>query len=535
MVRSGRRVDLSGIPGTKVGKHSTGGVGDKVSIVLAPVAAACGVVVPKMSGRGLGPHRRHARQARSDPGFRVALSIDEFLATLARSRLLPDQPDQGHRARRQDALRPARRHRDHRKHPADLRVGDEQEDRRGQQRARARRQVRQRRVHEDAGRGPGAGAVAGGDRHRQRRRTEAFITAMDAPLGGAVGNALEIAECVDTLRGPRAAGLEAIVVRLAARMVQLAGRRGTMRPRRETRVREALASGAALAKFAAMIARQGGDRRDRRRSDAAAAGRPAARRRRAARPAICAASTPKLVGRASMLLGAGREKVGDTDRSGRRHHDPAEARRRGRRPANRSSNCITTTTDGSSEAIRLAEARNRRSEASPPGRRRWCSITLRNVEPRGASATAVPRRSQRGTTSAAVGLLLIAAIAVAWSTNRRAIRLRTVAWGFGLQLLFAVIVLKTGVGQAAFQVLGDRIRQLLEFSTVGAGAGLRPARRPRRLGRHHDAGAGRRRRAVQRHLRLPDPADDHLHRRAVRDPLLLRHHAARRARPLPWS
>ena len=67
-----------------------------------------------------------------------------------------------------------------------------------------------------------------------------------------------------------------------------------------------------------------------------------------------------------------------------------------------------------------------------------------------------------------VGLALIAAIAVLWSTNRRAIRLRTVAWGFGLQVLFAIIVLKTGAGQAAFQVLGDRIRQLLNFSTVGA-------------------------------------------------------------------
>ena len=67
-----------------------------------------------------------------------------------------------------------------------------------------------------------------------------------------------------------------------------------------------------------------------------------------------------------------------------------------------------------------------------------------------------------------VGLVLIAAIAVAWSTDRRAIRLRTVAWGFGLQVLFAIIVLKTGVGQATFQALGDRIRQLLEFSTVGA-------------------------------------------------------------------
>ncbi|MGH9173509.1 MAG: Na+ dependent nucleoside transporter N-terminal domain-containing protein, partial [Vicinamibacterales bacterium] len=67
-----------------------------------------------------------------------------------------------------------------------------------------------------------------------------------------------------------------------------------------------------------------------------------------------------------------------------------------------------------------------------------------------------------------IGLVLIAAIAVAWSSNRQAIRLRTVAWGFGLQVLFAVIVLKTGVGQATFQALGDRIRQLLEFSAVGS-------------------------------------------------------------------
>jgi CNT family concentrative nucleoside transporter len=67
-----------------------------------------------------------------------------------------------------------------------------------------------------------------------------------------------------------------------------------------------------------------------------------------------------------------------------------------------------------------------------------------------------------------VGLVVIAAIAVAWSSDRRAIRLRTVAWGFGLQVLFALIVLKTSVGQAAFRTLGDRIRELLEFSTAGA-------------------------------------------------------------------
>ena len=310
MVRSGRRVDLSRIAGPKVGKHSTGGVGDKVSIVLAPVAAACGVVVPKMSGRGLGHTGGTLDKLEAIPGFRVALSTDEFIGILQTVGccLISQTKDIAPADKKLYGLR-------------DVTATVESI-------PLISASVMSKKIAEgssalvlDVKCGSGAFMKTLEDARALARslvsigtshgvRTEAFITAMDAPLGRAIGNALEIAECVATLKGRGPDDLASLVVRLATRMVWLAGQAPT-ESGAEAQVRDALGSGAALAKFSAMIARQGGDATivdDAKRL-------PQARHRRS----VAARSSgyvhrldAELVGRASMLLGAGRETVNDT-------------------------------------------------------------------------------------------------------------------------------------------------------------------------------------------------------------------------------
>ena len=309
MARSGDRVDLSHIPGIKVGKHSTGGVGDKVSIVLAPLAAACGVTVPKMSGRGLGHTGGTLDKLESIPGFRVALSLDEYKAMLATvgcciiSQTASIAPaDKTLYALRDvtgtieslpliaSSVMSKKLAEGSNALVLDVKCGRGAfMQRPAEARALARSLV-------------SIGSAAG-------VRTEAFITRMDVPLGRAVGNSVEIAECIDLLRGQGPEDPTEVIVSLGARMVRLAEKAATD-DEAAAKVRAALTSGAALAKLREMIAGQGGDASvvdDPGRLPSAALTRLIA----APRAGFVTSLDALLVGRAAVALGAGRDKKGD--------------------------------------------------------------------------------------------------------------------------------------------------------------------------------------------------------------------------------
>jgi pyrimidine-nucleoside phosphorylase len=308
MAQSGDRVDLSGVPGIKVGKHSTGGVGDKISIALAPIVAACGVVMPKMSGRGLGHTGGTLDKLESIAGFRIDLSIAEFTQMLSEvgASIIGQSTALAPADKRLYALRdvtatvpsiPLIAASIMSKKIAegidalvlDVKCGDGAFMRsEPQARELARLMV-------------AIGSAAG-------IRTEAFITAMDSPLGYTVGNALEIIECLEALQGRGAPDVLELIGTVGARMVVLAGIADA--PTADLLIRDAIASGAALQKARDIIRWQGGDPRivdDYSRLPTAARHRPV----RADRSGYLARLRADLIGRASMALGAGRERVGD--------------------------------------------------------------------------------------------------------------------------------------------------------------------------------------------------------------------------------
>jgi pyrimidine-nucleoside phosphorylase len=309
MVRSGERVDLSDIPGVKVGKHSTGGVGDKVSIILSPLAASCGVTVPKMSGRGLGHTGGTLDKLESIPGYRIDLTIDEFKRVLREvgASIIGQTSSLAPADKKLYALRdvtgtiesiPLISASIMSKKIAegsnavllDVKCGDGafMKDT-AQARALAASMVAI---------GTHAGVL-----------TEAFITDMDAPLGRAIGNSVEIIECLEALKGKGPIDVADVIVRFAARMVVMAGveadHRAAMR-----RVEEALHSGRALETFRRMVEAQGGDPRivdDYSLLPLA----PDVEVLPAPRDGYVAAMRAEALGRASNVLGAGRAKVGE--------------------------------------------------------------------------------------------------------------------------------------------------------------------------------------------------------------------------------
>ena len=309
MVSSGIRVNLGDIPGTKVDKHSTGGVGDKTSLVLAPLAAACGVPVPMMSGRGLGHTGGTLDKLEAIPGFRVDLSLEEMKAALARTgcAMIGQTAQIAPADKKLYALRDV--------------TGTVESI------PLISASIMSKKIAEgidalvlDVKTGSGAFMKTEADSRRLAEslvaignasgvKTEAIITAMDAPLGRAVGNALEVIECLDVLKGGGPQDLVDVSVELAARMLVL-GKVADDIAGAETQVRNAIASGAGLERFRQIIEAQGGDPKVV--DDYKRLPRVDNRHRvTASRAGFVTALDAELVGRASVALGAGRDRVED--------------------------------------------------------------------------------------------------------------------------------------------------------------------------------------------------------------------------------
>ncbi|MFN8052350.1 MAG: thymidine phosphorylase [Acidimicrobiales bacterium] len=251
MIASGERLDLSSVGRPTCDKHSTGGVGDKVSLPLCPIVAACGVAVPQLSGRGLGHTGGTLDKLESIPGWSPHMSNEQFVAQLrdlgaviaaAGAELAP--ADQ-----RMYALR----------------------DVTGTVEAipLIASSIMSKKIAEgtdslvlDVKVGSGA-FLPGLDQARELAttmvglgtahgvRTSALLTDMDQPLGRAVGNAVEVTESLEVLQGGGPADLVEVTLALARRMVELAG--GSTDPA------DVIASGAAMDRWNAMISAQGGD------------------------------------------------------------------------------------------------------------------------------------------------------------------------------------------------------------------------------------------------------------------------------------
>src|SRR6266478_1543970 len=310
IVRTGETVDLSSIPGVKVDKHSTGGVGDKTTLIVAPLAAACGVIVPKVTGRALGHTGGTLDKLESIPGMRTDLSVEEFrtqlrevgvafigqsakvapadgklytlrdvTATVESIPLIASSIMSKKLSVGSDAL------------VLDVKVGAG---------AFMKRQTDARKLAQ----------MMVGIGRRVDRRVQALITDMNQPLGYAVGNALEVMEVSQTLQNAGPTDLTRLSLELAARMIHLAKLAPTLDDARHL-AENKLVDGSGYRKFKQVIQAQGGNPQalDKFELLPNATGM---REIASPRGGYVSAIEAEDVGRASTIMGAGRDQKDDS-------------------------------------------------------------------------------------------------------------------------------------------------------------------------------------------------------------------------------
>jgi pyrimidine-nucleoside phosphorylase/thymidine phosphorylase len=304
MIASGVSLDLSGVPGIKVDKHSTGGVGDKTSLVAAPLAAAAGVVVPMTGGRAQGFAGGTLDKLEAIPGLRTNLTPEEFVAQLNEHKLAfaAVSPDIAPADARLQALRDATASVESialmaRKMAAgidalvlDVKVGSG---------AFIKKQIDARRLAQ----------LMVGIGRRMDKKVQALITDMNQPLGFAIGNALEVMEVSQTLQNVGPTDLTRLSLELAARMIFLGKITATLEEAREL-AQSKLLDGSGYRKLKEVITAQGGDARvmDRFELLPNATG---AREINSPRAGYVSAIDAEGIGQASAMIGAGRENKDD--------------------------------------------------------------------------------------------------------------------------------------------------------------------------------------------------------------------------------
>jgi pyrimidine-nucleoside phosphorylase len=306
---SGRGLDLSFVKQKKVDKHSTGGVGDKTSMIVAPIAAACGVAVPMITGRALGHTGGTLDKLESIPGFDPRPSPDKALSILqsAGAVIMGQTEDLAPADRRIYALRDVtatvesiplitasilskKLAEDIDGLVLDVKTGS------GAFMSTMERARDLARSIVDVGR-------------KMKTKVVVLITDMEQPLGRAIGNALEIRECIDFLNGQAPEDLETLSIALAAHMIRLGGRAKSIQ-QASRMAYEAVSSGAAAERFRQVIQQQGGDPR--------VVDNPEILPKtnlvdkfRSPRDGVVTRCDAKLLGLASNALGAGRKRVED--------------------------------------------------------------------------------------------------------------------------------------------------------------------------------------------------------------------------------